>query len=90
MLTPRLTTCKEQADIPNLLNKIDCKLAELGMDMYNNIIYMLGYPIPAGVMLELIAYKRILTFKYCNSDYANKISIDKIASKVIRITTLSK
>jgi hypothetical protein len=51
---------------------------------------MLGYPIPAGVMLELIAYKRILTFKYCNSDYANKISIDKIASKVIRITALSK
>jgi hypothetical protein len=86
MLTPRLTNCQECANIPTLIDKIDCKLAEVGNNMYNNIVYMLNYPIPATLMLQLIAYRRILIFKYCNPNYAKKYSIDQITNKVIRLT----
>ena len=86
MLTPRLTNCRDCADIPNLVKKIDCKLSELGVDMYNNITYLLGNPIPNELMSQLIAYRRILIFKYCNNDYACKTSINDIANKVIRLT----
>jgi len=86
MLSPRLTNCPECANIPSLLKKIDCKLAELGNSLYNNISYMLNQPIPAGDILQLIAYKRILTYKYCNPNYAYYYSVAMIASRVIRIT----
>jgi uncharacterized protein (TIGR02145 family) len=86
MLSPRLTNCPECANIPSLLRKIDCKLAELGNNLYNNISYMLNKPIPAGEILQLITYRRILTHKYCNPDYVHEYSVAMIASRVIRIT----
>jgi sugar lactone lactonase YvrE len=86
MLSPRLTNCPECSNIPDLLKKINCKLAELGNSLYNNISYMLNQPIPAGEMLQLIAYRRILTHKYCNPDYVHEYSVAMIASRVIRIT----
>ena len=86
MLSPRLTNCPECANIPALLKKIDCKLAELGNNLYNNISYMLNKPIPAGDILQLIAYRRILTYKYCNPNYVNEYSVQMIASRVIRLT----
>ena len=86
MLSPRLTNCPECANIPSLLKKIDCRLAELGNNLYNNISYMLNKPIPAGDILQLITYRRILTHKYCNPDYVHEYSIQMIASRVIRLT----
>jgi uncharacterized protein (TIGR02145 family) len=86
MLSPRLTNCPECANIPSLLKKIDCKLAELGNSLYNNVSYMLNQPIPAGDILQLIAYRRILTHKYCNPNYLHEYSVAMIASRVIRIT----
>jgi len=86
MLSPRLNDCPECADIPSLLKKIDCKLAELGNNLYNNISYMLNKPIPAGDILQLIGYRRILTYKYCNPNYVCKYSVKMIASRVIRLT----
>jgi hypothetical protein len=86
MLSPRLTNCPECANIPSLLKKIDCKLAELGNSLYNNISYMLNQPIPAGDILQLITYRRILTHKYCNPDYVSSYSVQMIASRVIRLT----
>jgi uncharacterized protein (TIGR02145 family) len=86
MLSPRLTNCPECVNIPSLLRKIDCKLAELGNNLYNNISYMLNKPIPAGEILQLITYRRILTHKYCNPDYVHEYSVSMIASRVIRIT----
>jgi hypothetical protein len=86
MLSPRLTNCPECSNIPDLLKKINCKLAELGNSLYNNVSYMLNQPIPAGDMLQLIAYKRILTHKYCNPNYVHQYSVAMIASRVIRIT----
>jgi uncharacterized protein (TIGR02145 family) len=86
MLSPRLTNCPECANIPSLLKKIDCKLAELGNSLYNNISYMLNQPIPAGDILQLIAYRRILMHKYCNPNYVYEYSVAMIASRVIRLT----
>ena len=86
MLSPRLTNCPECANIPSLLKKIDCKLAELGNSLYNNISYMLNQPIPAGDILQLIAYRRILSYKYINPNYAHRFSVNAIASRVIRLT----
>lgn len=87
MLTPRLTNCPECADIPNLLKKIDCKLAEYANDLYNNISFMLNRVVPARAMIQLLAYKRILTYKACNPDYLADFCLDTIVSKVIRLTS---
>jgi hypothetical protein len=86
MLSPRLTNCPECANIPSLLKKIDCKLAELGNLLYNNISYMLNKPVPSSDMLQLIGYRRILMYKYYNPNYASKYSVQMIASRVIRLT----
>lgn len=86
MLYPRLTNCSECASIPELLKRIDCKLAELGNSLYNNISFMLNKPIPAADILQLIAYKRILMYKNINPNYVYHYSISKIASKVILLT----
>jgi hypothetical protein len=86
MLTPRLTNCPECANIPDLLKKIDCKLAEYANGLYNNVVFMLNQVVPAGAMIQLLAYKRILTYKQCNPDYLSDVCMDKIVSKVIRLT----
>ena len=86
MLSPRLTNCPECANIPSLLKKIDCKLAELGNNLYNNISYMLNKPVPSSDILQLIGYRRILMYKYCNPSYVEKYSDQMIASRVIRLT----
>jgi len=86
MLLPRLNNCPECANIPELLRKIDCKLAELGNNLYNNISYMLNKTVPAGDIIRLIVYRRVLTYKYYNPHYVSKYSIAMIASRVIRLT----
>jgi hypothetical protein len=86
MLSPRLTNCPECVNIPSLLKKIDCKLAELGNNLYNNISYMLNKPIASIDVTQLIGYKRILLYKYYNPSYVDEYSISIIASKVIRLT----
>ena len=86
MLSPRLTNCPECADIPSLLKKIDCKLAELGNNLYNNISYMLNKRVPADDITQLIGYRRILMYKLINPSYVQKYSIAMIASRVIRLT----
>ena len=82
MLSPRLTNCPECASIPALLADIGCKLNELGNNLYNNISFMLNQPVPGGVMLDLINYKRILTYKYCNPNYAAPFTVNMIASRI--------
>lgn len=86
MLSPRLTNCPECANIPSLLKKIDCKLAELGNNLYNNISYMLNKPIPAGDITQLITYRRILMYKLCNPNYVQEYTVSMISSRVIRLT----
>lgn len=82
MLSPRLTNCPECASIPALILEIDCKLSELGNNLYNNIVFMLNQPVPGGVMLDLINYRRILVYKYCNPEYASCYTVNMIASRI--------
>ena len=89
MLSPKLTNCKGCADIPDLLRRIDCKLAELGNNLYNNVVFMLNRPIAVTDISQLLVYKRVLMFRYCDTHYATRcpeISTEDIASKVIRLT----
>lgn len=89
MISPRLTNCKECANIPDLLRKIDCKLAELGNNLYNNVVFMLNRSIAVSEISELLVYKRILQHRFCDTHYAkdcNSVSTEDIASKVIRLT----
>lgn len=90
MLSPRLTNCVECTTIPFLINEIDCKIAQLAGNLYNNIVFMLNQPVPANVMIDLLNYRRILTFKYCNPDYAGCFTVPMIASKVKILTVNNK
>jgi hypothetical protein len=82
MLSPRLTNCIDCTTIPALLADIDCKLTELAVNQYNNIIFSLNNYIPGTVIGDLLNYKRILTYKYCNPEYACRFTVKMIASKV--------
>ena len=82
MLQPRLSNCLECASIPVLLQDIDYKLTELAKIQYNNIIFSMNYNLACSPIGELLNYKRILTYKYCNPDYANHFSVQRIASRV--------
>ena len=82
MLSPRLTNCPECANIPDLVSEIDCKLAELANSLYNNVVFMLNKPFPATAMNDLLNYRRILLYKYCNPDYAREYTVNMIASRV--------
>lgn len=82
MLQQRLTTCSECTDIQVLIDKIDCKLAKLGASLYGNVVFMMNNSISASVMIDLLNYKRILTFKQVNSDYCKNYTIDNISSRV--------
>lgn len=82
MLTPRLTNCTECSSIPSLLDDINCKMFELANTLYNNTVFALNQPTKDTVMVDLMNYHRILTYKYCNPDYASKYSVNQIASRV--------
>jgi len=82
MLQPRLNNCVNCTTIPVLLSDIDCKLTELAKNEYNNIVFMLNFPVPGNVFFDLLNYKRILTYKMVNENYACKYTVEQIASKV--------
>ena len=89
MISPKLTNCKECANIPDLLRRIDCKLAELGNNLYNNVVFMLNRPIATSEISQLLVYKRVLRNRFCDTHYAHgcpEVSTEDIASKVIRLT----
>jgi hypothetical protein len=82
MLYPRLTNCIDNTKVSVLMKDIDCKLTELANNEYNNVVFALNYPAPAPLIDDLLNYKRILRYKYCNVDYAPCYSIEQIASRV--------
>jgi hypothetical protein len=82
MINPRLTNYPECSDIPVLLQDIECKITEVAKSLYNNTIFSLNNPIPFSTMIDLLNYRRILNYKYCNPSYAESFSIAMIASKV--------
>jgi hypothetical protein len=82
MLSPRLTNCTECANINSLINEIDCRIAELANVLYNNTVFMLNKSFNATAMFDLLMYRRILTYKVCNPDYAGHYTVNMIASKI--------
>jgi hypothetical protein len=82
MLIPRLTNCTECASIPALLEDIECKITKLAKILYNNTVFSFNRTFPYDVMTDLLNYKRILTYKICNPDYAGDYTVEMIASKV--------
>ena len=82
MITPRLTNCESCASIEALLADINCKITDIAKNYYYNITLALNYPSKSDVMIDLLNYQRILTYKFYNEDYASAFSISQIASKV--------
>ncbi len=82
MLNPRLTNCVECSNIVTLLDDIECKVVEIAKNLYNNTVFALNQPIPMESMIDLLNYKRILTYKYCNPNYAKAYSVEMIASRI--------
>lgn len=82
MLQPSLINNVNCGTIPVLLEDIDCKINELAGNLYNNTIYSLNQPVNGAVFLDLLNYKRILTYKACNPDYAKPFTVEMIASRV--------
>jgi hypothetical protein len=82
MLYPKLANCINCSSIPVLLTDIDCKLTELAKNEYNNIVFSLNWPVSGPLIDDLLNYKRILTYRYCNPDYASGFSTEQIASRV--------
>lgn len=82
MLQPRLNDCIDCATIPVLINNIDDRIAFLANDEYNNIVYDLNHYINGQVIFDLLEYKQILEWKFCNADYAKAFTVPMIASRV--------
>lgn len=82
MLSPRLINYPECSTISQLLQDIDCKLVEMAGALYNNTVFMLNKSVNHEAISDLLNYKRILLFKYCNPDYAGKYTVEMIASKI--------
>lgn len=78
----RFGDCVNCSTISALLTDIDCKLTELGKVLYNNTIFALNQPLQASVFTDLLNYKRILTYRLCNDEYALPYTLEQIASKV--------
>lgn len=84
MLNPKTNNCVECVQIETVLRKIDCKIAELSNTLYNNITYMLNKSFPSEGMMDLLHYKRILTYKYNNIEYATEYSLEQILNKITK------
>jgi hypothetical protein len=82
MLQSRLNNCVDCTTIPVLLSEIDCKIFSLAKKEYNNTVFDLNKCIDRGAFWDLLNYRRILTFKFCNPDYACHFTVAKIASRV--------
>lgn len=78
----KIRDCDVCAGIPQLLDDIDCKIKELSVDLYNNVVYALNYPVKLDLFTDMVFYKRILTYRQYNEDYALPYTDEQIASKV--------
>jgi hypothetical protein len=82
MLSPKLVNCIDCTTPQALISDIDCRLTELANNQYNNIVFILNLPFPGQVIDDLLNYKRILTYKLCNPNYASAYTVQMIASRV--------
>lgn len=86
MLSIKVRNCRECTLVSKLIDSINCQLAKMANNLYLNIAYMLDKPVEGCKMSALLHYKRILTYKGCNADWASDYSVDDIASRVNFLT----
>ena len=79
-------SCKKCENIPKLLASIDCKLAELGNNLYNNISYLLNKNNDICNISKLLVYKNILIAKNNNSNYLKNWCFCSITTQVKKLT----
>lgn len=83
MQTSQVKTCKNCQQLTVLIEKLDKKLWELAEISWNNKKYNLGIPEDAGLVSDLLNYKRILSKRLICSDYpAGKYTFQDIAKKL--------
>lgn len=82
MLSYRLVDCEDCTSVSSLINDIDCKVTDISKSLYNNIVYGLRNYTRSDIIWDLLQYKRILQYKKCNPEYANKYNVGNIAGKV--------
>ncbi len=82
MITPKITNCKDCADILPLIDDINCKIFKTSLSAYNNIVFALNLYIDQTVILDLLTYRRILMYRLINPCYAGEVSLNMIASKI--------
>jgi hypothetical protein len=86
MLNVKVTNCRECADISKLLDKVNCQLAKMANNLYRNMSYMLNKHVHGVTISTLLHYKRILTYKACNEEWAEDYTVSQIASRVNALT----
>jgi hypothetical protein len=82
MLQPQLANCPSCNTIPHLIKAIDKRMAELATNLYNNTVFALNQPVNGTVISDLLNYRRILSYKFCNPNYAMHYTVEMIASRV--------
>ena len=82
MLALRIAYCDQCAGNEQLLADIDCKIKEISIDLYNNVVYALNLPVKYELYTDLINYRRIVTYRQYNEDYALPYTDEQIASKI--------
>jgi hypothetical protein len=83
MLSPRLINCVDCSDICVVISEIDCRIAQMAKDLYNNTIYSLNKNIDGNAINDLLNYKRILQYRICNIEYGGRnFSDEQIISRI--------
>jgi len=82
MLEIKISYCDDCTSNSQLLEDIDCKIKEIAIDLYNNTIFALNRPINSSLFIDLINYRRIVTYRQYNEDYALPYTDEMIASKI--------
>ncbi len=85
MLSPRLINCVDCSDICVVISEIDCKIAQMAKDLYNNTVYSLNKKIDGNAINDLLNYKRILQYRICNIDYGGRNFSDEQSISRIKL-----
>jgi len=82
MLSVRLIDYEEVSNTLTLLEDIDNRINSIAKNLYNNIIFSLNKPVSFTIMSDLLHYKRILTYRIFNEDYASNFTLSTIAGRI--------
>jgi hypothetical protein len=82
MLKIKLTNCSTCIDVEKLLCEVDETLKKYASNALNNAALMLNLPVNTETIGLLIQYKRILSNKIRNSQYANTVPLSSITSRI--------